>query len=311
MDVEQLDLWFPKPRQQEWVAQLSEHLGMTRVRAEYFLRLWIFAAVAYEQSQNPGVKPPLAELTVPPTAIICTHGDAAALFYSDKTQGSDRAAGMMLDKLAALGLITKTFDGNTSAIAINPLPTLVNCAEATPTVLVPDAFDPRCDAVPIANLLATNYNWMNHSTEVVPHRIARLLRRWAHQYGVGMRVLRQPETLHPVGFYLLYPTASASEAAFFQPPSKALHLSTMKETDPFQMATAGDPDCVAIFIRSWMIDAQYQAAYQVPFLQDSQRTIRRIMQDFPNLCDLHTLLIHPRYEQLADLLGFQILPLLR
>ena len=146
---------------------------------------------------------------------------------------------------------------------------------------------------------------MNHNTEAVPHRIARLLRRWANQYATGMRVLRQPDTLHPVGFYLLYPTASESEAAFFQPPSKALHLSTLREVDPFQMAQPGDPECVAIFIRSWMIEEEYRADYQRSFLQDSQQTVRRMMQDFPNLCDLHTLLIHPRYEKLAALLGFQ------
>jgi hypothetical protein len=27
--------------------------------------------------------------------------------------------------------------------------------------------------------------------------------------------------------------------------------------------------------------------------------------DFPNLCDLYTMLIHPRYEELAQALGFQ------
>ena len=146
---------------------------------------------------------------------------------------------------------------------------------------------------------------MNHSTDAVPHRIARLLRQWARQYPVGMRVLRQPESQHPLGCYLLYPTAPESEAVFFQAPSKGLHLSTLSETDPVQMATPGDPDCVAIFVRSWMIEPQYRADYQVPFLQDCQRTIRRMMVDFPGLCDLHTLLIHPRYEQLATALGFQ------
>ena len=27
--------------------------------------------------------------------------------------------------------------------------------------------------------------------------------------------------------------------------------------------------------------------------------------DFPNLCDIHTLIIHPSYEELALVLGFQ------
>ncbi len=55
------------------------------------------------------VKPPLSQLIFPTTAIICTHRQASDLFYQDQDQGSDRSAGMMLDKLAALGLIEKIF----------------------------------------------------------------------------------------------------------------------------------------------------------------------------------------------------------
>jgi hypothetical protein len=30
-----------------------------------------------------------------------------------------------------------------------------------------------------------------------------------------------------------------------------------------------------------------------------------MQHDFPNLCDLHTLIIHPSYEEMAAALGFQ------
>jgi hypothetical protein len=30
-----------------------------------------------------------------------------------------------------------------------------------------------------------------------------------------------------------------------------------------------------------------------------------MLEDFPNLCDLYTLIIHPSYEDLASTLGFQ------
>jgi hypothetical protein len=30
-----------------------------------------------------------------------------------------------------------------------------------------------------------------------------------------------------------------------------------------------------------------------------------MQKDFPNLCDLHTLIIHPNYEKIAQALGFQ------
>jgi hypothetical protein len=41
------------------------------------------------------------------------------------------------------------------------------------------------------------------------------------------------------------------------------------------------------------------------FLQDVQQTLQKMQQDFPQLCDLHTLVIHPSYEAMADRLGFQ------
>lgn len=306
MDKDELDAWFFPNQQAQIITCLSQRIGMTRSRANCFMRLWVYLLVKQQKAQNPKLKPPLGQLIVPTGAVICTHREAANLFYNDKDKGSDRAAGLMLDKLAALGLITKAFDGNTTTITIHPMPALL--ASATPQAmpeLKPDDFDPRCDAVPIANLLAVNYNWMNHNSNAVPHRIARLLRTWAGHYAVGMRVLRRCDNGHPVGFYLLYPTASESEANFFRAPNKALHLSTMSEVDPFMMAKPQDPTCVSLFIRSWMIDPQYLKAYRSQFIQDVQQTIIRMQRDFPNLCDLHTLVIHPSYEQLGLVLGFQ------
>ncbi len=80
----------------------------------------------------------------------------------------------------------------------------------------------------------------------------------------------------------------------------------MNTVDPFQMALPGDKDCFAVFVRSWMIEAAYQADYQLSFLQDAQQTFKRMQEkDFPNLCDIYTLIIHPSYEKLANGLGFQ------
>ncbi|NJM68407.1 MAG: hypothetical protein HC851_23455 [Acaryochloris sp. RU_4_1] len=304
MNVEELDRWWPPDQQQQRVAQLIQRVGLTRIRAESFVRLWIYALVEEQLADNPRCQPPLADLVLPTQAIICTHRQAAELFYFDKEQGSDRAAGMMLDKLAALGLIHKHFDGNTTWISIQPMPEGWEQPEVD-APLQADDFDPRCDAIPVANLLARNYNWMNRNSETAPHRITQLLRQWAQHYPGGMRVLRRLDTQNPMGFYLLYPTASVSDINFFSAPSKGLHLSTMTEVDPFQMATPGDLDCVSVFVRSWMIEPLYWHRYQVPFLLDTQQTLQRMQQDFPNLCDLHTLVIHPQYEQMGALLGFQ------
>jgi hypothetical protein len=302
MDTMPLDQWFPPESRQPIVTQLVKRVGLTRIRAEYFVRLWVYLLV---KQAGKHFKAPLRELTPIDTPISCSLHEVAELFYHDQDKGSDRAAGMILVKLAALGLIHKTFDGNTTQITIPAIAELL----ATPLSSLPpvtiDQFDPRCDAIPVANMLAQNYNWMNRNQETVPHRIVQLLRQWANQYPIGMRVLRRTDNGQPVGFYLLYPTAKVSEANFFSSPSKGSHLSSMAAIDPFVMAEVGDAECIAVFIRSWIIDALYLSTYERLFLQDVQQVLQKMQHDFPHLCDLHTLVIHPSYEAMAENLGFQ------
>lgn len=77
------------------------------------------------------------------------------------------------------------------------------------------------------------------------------------------------------------------------------------------MATLGNPNCpkdsvTSLLVRSWMIDTPYKNWENVRiFLKDVQTTLVRIQEDFPNLCDFYTLVIHPQYEKLAMNLGFQ------
>jgi len=306
MDFEEINVWYSQSQRRTAVSLLMKRVGVTRTRAECFIRLWIYLLVKQLQENQPRLKPPLAKLEVPATEVQCTHREAAELFYSDSDRGSDRAAGMMLDKLAALGLIKKHFDGNTTEIEIQPVPELLNFPESqNPVQLELDNFDPRCDAIPVANLLATNYNWMNRNTNTVPHKIAKILRLLASKYSKGMRVLRRSDNLNPVGFYLLYPTVSESEVNFFNAPSKSLHLSSISDIDPFNMALPGDQNCQSVFVRSWMIEPQYLSEYRITFLEDTQKVLGEMQTDFPNLCDLYTLMIHPMYEKQALALGFQ------
>ncbi len=314
MDTAQLNAWFSREKQQPIVKQLSQQVGLTHTRAIYFVKLWVYLLVKerLEIDPNKSNDKPFEQLTLLSEAISCSHREAADLFYGDKDTGSDRAAGMMLEKLAALGLIHKYFDGNTTRIEITVNPESFHSHNSLSTAqpeqtqsLILDSFDPRSDAVPVANLLAINYSWMNNSLEIVPHRITRLLRRWASQYATGMRVLRRADNLNPVGFYLMYPTAAESELTFSSSPTKGLHLASMNEVDPFTLAIPGDTECTAVFIRSWMIDPRYIDQYRALFLVDAQDTLRKMQQDFPNLCDLHTLIIHPSYEAMAIALGFQ------
>jgi hypothetical protein len=307
MDEFSVNMWFPVEAQRIAMNELLRRVGLTRIRAEYFLRLWVYLLVKQQTETTPVLKPPLARLELLTEPMICTHREAANLFYGEKDQGSDRAAGLMLDKLTALGLIRKSFDGNTTRIEILPIPEILSAPQAFPYVVKvkPDVFDPRCDAIPVAHLLATNYNWMNRNLHATPHRIAKLLRSWSQEYPTGMRVLRRSDNQNPIGFYLLYPVSSASEANFFQDPNRGLHFSTASEIDPFVMAQPGDQNCIAVYIRSWMIDAPYIQPYQVHFLQDAQQVLGQMKQDFPNLCDLYSMIMHPTYETLAASLGFQ------
>ena len=311
---EHIDEWFPPSRQKPIVEHLSHQVGLTHTRAQYFIKLWVYLLVKHQLSIGLEDSPPIRELVRLSESVSCSHKEAANLFYGEKDEGSDRAAGMMLDKLAALGLITKFFDGNITRIdiALDPCklyPKRPSAATERGSKLTLDTFDPRCDAVPVANLLALNYSWMNRSIsanlETLPFRITRLLRRWAKDYATGMRVLRRSDNLNPVGFYLLYPVAPESEIGFSSSPEKGLHLTSAGESDPFTLATAGDADCTSVFIRSWMIDPDYVEDYRATFLADAQDTLRRMQTDFPNLCDLHTLIIHPSYEAMARSLGFQ------
>ena len=306
LDLETLNQWLPPRLYQKHLSLVMARVGMTKRRAECFLRLWLYLLLKERCQQLLLTTPPLTSLTFPGGLIECSCREAAKIFYGDQERGSDRSAGMMLDKLVALGLIRKQFDGNCTQIELLPLPELLDL-EKMPTSVptaTPDDFDPRCDAIPIANLLSNNYNWLSRNTEAVPYRIANILRDWAARYGTGMRVLRRHDNQNPVGFYVLYPTQRDSEINFFAAPSRGLHLSQVADVDPFKVASSGDLHCRAVFVRSFMVEKLYQLPCQVAFLQDAQITLTKMRQDFPNLMDMYTLIIHPSYAELARSLGF-------
>lgn len=301
MDDFQLDQWFSPEQQQIVIKQLLTRVGLTRVRAKYFVRLWVYMLV---KQDNPEC--PLSQLTTPVGPLSLTHRQAAELFYGDQDQGSDRAAGLMIDKLTALGLLRKTFDGNTNQIQIPAIPELDATSHQSADIrLKPDDFDPRCDAIPIANLLAENYHWMNRTFDTTPYRIAQLLRVWAAEYSKGMRVLRRCDNLNPVGFSFIFPVDPISDIKFFECPTQSLHMTEVGDIDPFTLARPGDTACLTAFIRSWVIDAPYLEKYRAVFVTDAQQTLQQMKQDFPNLCDLYTMIIHPSYEPMSVALGFQ------
>ncbi len=302
-----IDEYFGVEHRRRYVALLKGRVGLTRRRAECFVKLWAYLLLK-QHSELGIVNEPFTELDLPEGFVACTHREANELFYAQEDRGSERAAGMMIDKLVALGLIEKEFDGNNICIRICSALSDINQSTQTaePVELVTDDFNPRTDTIPVATFLARQYDWMNKKTTSVPQRIARKLRTWAKQYSKGMRVLRRCDTQAPVGICILYPIACESEENFFLPPSKSLHLSTASQTDPFNIAKPGDEDCTSLFIRSFQIDSQYQQHSNFcQLLEDARQTLTKMQADFPNLCDLYTLIIHPSAESLALAMGFQ------
>jgi hypothetical protein len=121
-----------------------------------------------------------------------------------------------------------------------------------------------------------------------------------------MRVLRRADNLNPVGISIFYPVSSESEDSFFLPPSRNFFLTVDTDVDPFQMAAPGDVNCTSVFIRAWIIDTPYmQGQHIYSFLKDAQDTLARMQTDFPNLCDLYSLVVSPSCEELRQALGFQ------
>jgi len=309
-----LDAYFSKTHQRTHTAALIQRGGLTRRRAEYFVRLWAYLQLKHQVAASELDPQPFTQLSPLPEAVACTHREASELFYSGQERGSDRAAGMMIDRFVALGLLEKWFDGQSLCLQVRSLPELQVTQTPThqSTELVADAFNPRTDAVPTANLIARSYAELIQSNRslkdplAASHKIVRVLRGWANQYPQGMRVLRRKDNRNPVAITVLYPIHSNSEGIFFQPFSKGVYLTADNEEDPFQAAESGDLTCTAIYVRAWTIDMPYLKREAIRLLlKDTQQAMRELRNDFPNLCDIYSAFIHPAYEELKLALGFQ------
>jgi hypothetical protein len=307
LEPEKLDQFFSKTQQNEYVARLLGRAGVTRRRAEYFVRLWAYLSLKQAFHANQFSLQPLTDLQPTEELISCTHREAAELFYGNRDRGSDRAAGMMIDQMVNLGLIEKRFDGQTLCLKVHPLPELLVPANPDQRVhLQADHFNPRTDAIPIAGLIRQTYAMAADDSTIVPQKMARILRQWAIEYSTGLRVLRRTDNLNPVGAAILYPVASESENVFSRSPNKSFYLTSNLDEDPVKRAQPGDPLCMAIYIRVWIIDIPYlEKKYICEFLKDTQATLTQMQADFPNLCDLYSPVIHPLHEDMRRKLGFQ------
>ncbi|WP_017299426.1 hypothetical protein [Nodosilinea nodulosa] len=297
----EINHWFPSEVQRRYVDQVTGQSGLTRRQAICFVRLWAYACYQKDQSPLQTLSPEVNQLT-------CSHSEAADLFYADQARGSERAAGLMINQLVRKHLVKRTtFDGYPSQLSLQIPPSfLPQTPPDKPTEVKADAFDARRDAPLVASFMDESYSWVSQRTEGASFKITRVLRRWATQYPQGLRVLRQVTDAAPVGFAAFYPAHPDSEAMFHSPPSASLHLVTLNDADPIQLAASGDPDCYVVFVRAWQFKPEYWSYSNVcEFLADSQATLSAMQQEFPNLSDIYTITIHPSLEAFAAALGFK------
>ena len=296
---DQVNTWFPPDCQRRYIEAIVGQSGLTRRQATCFVRLWGYAHL--QQG-----KAPIQALDRHQAIFSCSHADAADLFYCDRATGSDRSAGMMIDQLVAKHLVRREpFDGTQTRLSLQVPKAFLPAAPVPLGELQPDAFDGRCDAPLVARILEESYSWMGPRSEATSFKMTRVLRQWAAQYPAGLRVLRAADQ-SPLGLSVLFPVHARCEEQFHLPPSGSLHLSTLAHEDPIGVATPGDMDCYTVFVRSWQLAPRcWNYATASLMLQDSKATLTQMQRDFPNLCDIYTIPIHPRLETFALTLGFK------
>lgn len=299
--------WFPLDRQKKYIEHIVHQPGLkiTLRQATYFVRLWGYGYLMQRGMEHA----PIITLNRQLSSFYCSHRDAADLFYT-QTHGTPRAAGQMLDKLASKKLLRRgEADGVATRLSLNiPQSFELLEEEQEADTFFTDAFNPRNDATLVANFLEKLYSYDIERPETMLHNIKKGLRQWAIQYPDGLRVLRRTSTKEPVGFSAFLPAHPDSEEKFDLSPSRSLHLSRLnvREDNPIQVATKGDPDCYTVFVRSWQIQLNlwtYETACEL--IKDSQITLNKIRDDFPNLSDMYTIAIHPLSEDFALTLGFR------
>lgn len=305
---ENLNQFFPVESQLIYVERLRKRNKMTSYRAKCFVRLWGYLWIKEQYQLGRRIEKPINKLEILRGSVSCSCREAAIIFYSDveEREKPESAARMMLNLLAKLGVITKERDGHILSFTITPLPEILDLHAKKPRIEISQL--EIHDVNHVASLLAANYKQMHliskKEASDVEERLIKLLTRWSEQYSRGMRILRRCDIDKVVGFYLFYPVHSESETNFRDTPSKGLHLSMLiQEVDPFRLALPGD-ECSSVFVRSWIIDSDFRNEMQTLFLKDAQKTLKKMRRDFPSLCNLYTLIIHPSYEPLLHYLGF-------
>lgn len=303
---ETVEEWFPLDTQNKYIEHIVRQPGLkiTLRQATYLVRLWGYGYLKQHGMDHA----PITTLNRQVSSFYCSHSDAANLFYT-QTQGTPRAAGQMLDKLATKKLLKRgETDGVATRLSLN-IPQNFELPEKVENeTFYTDAFDLRNDTTLVASFLEKVYSYDTKRPVAMLYSIKKGLRQWGRQNPEGLRVLRRTSDNAAVGFAAFFPTHPDSEEKFDLPPSHSLYLSRLdtQEEDPIKLASKGEPDCYTVFVRSWQIQPEvwtYETSCEL--IRDSKRTLENIRDKFPNLSDIYTIAIHPRSEDFALNLGFR------
>ncbi|MER3589642.1 MAG: hypothetical protein C4322_18570, partial [Mastigocladus sp. ERB_26_1] len=73
MNPASIDEWFPIEQQRKYVSQVKGRVGITRRRAECFVKLWAYLFLKQQQELGKQLQLPLTELSLPEGFVACTH----------------------------------------------------------------------------------------------------------------------------------------------------------------------------------------------------------------------------------------------
>ena len=155
-----------------------------------------------------------------------------------------------------------------------------------------DTWFPKFETIVEKNILTKLY------PPDIKYNIQHGLRHWTKQYPDGARVLRRSSRKQPIGFTSIVPVHPESARDFCLPPKRSRSLARFVSAseDPIQIANPGDVNCYIAYIRSWQLNPKsWTHDNALKLLEETQSILRRMQQDYPNLSDIYSINIHPRF----------------
>lgn len=302
-----VEIWFPLAQQQLYVDHVIGRSGLTPTQSRHIVRLW---AYAYYLKRHESDRSPIKTLKSGCYRFFCSQSEAADLFYGEAA-GTSRSAGLMIQQFVSKKFVRcDKFSGSKTRLNLWIPPEFELRDNSESEEVESGKFDARNEADRVARFLKELYSYDDSLPSDSLLNIRRGLENWAERYPEGLRVLRYRSSQHSIGFTAIVPVDKKSERNFYLPPKHSLHLNRFDPDiqDPIEIAQPGDEDCRIAYIRSWQIQPDlWTFDNALKLLNETQQTLRKMHSKHPNLSDVYSMTIHPRLEDFARTLGFQVM----